>query len=96
MAKTKLYTFYMGLYGPPTRHVFKMASPAVTWMPFSNLWRTKCQRSGQVYHTHSFTKGGLLATAFRLVVSMASEACRGLWSVYGNFKMQGWQSVKAL
>ena len=50
MAKTKLYAFYMGLYGAPTRHVFKMASLAVTWMPPSNLWRTKSQRSGQVCH----------------------------------------------
>ena len=33
MAKTKLYTFYMGLYGVPIRHMFKMASLAVTWMP---------------------------------------------------------------
>ena len=41
MAKPKLYTFYMGLYGGPTRHVFKMASQAVTWMPSSNVWRTK-------------------------------------------------------
>ena len=51
MTKTKLYTFYMGLYGAPTWHVFEMASLAVTWMPSSNLWRTKSQRSGQVYHT---------------------------------------------
>ena len=50
MAKTKLYTFYMGLYGAPARHVFKMASPAVTWMLSSNLWRTKSRRSGQIYH----------------------------------------------
>ena len=50
MAKIKLYTFYMDLYGAPTRHVFKMASLTVTWMPSSNLWRTKSQRSGQVYH----------------------------------------------
>ena len=50
MAKTKLYTFYMGLYGARTRHVFKMASLAVTWMPSSNLWRTMSQRSGHVYH----------------------------------------------
>ena len=50
MAKTKLYTFYVGLYGADTRHVFKMASLTVTWMPSSNSWRTKNQRSGQVYH----------------------------------------------
>ena len=50
MAETKLYTFYMGLYGAPTRHVFKMASLAVTWMPSSNMWRTKSQRSGHIYH----------------------------------------------
>ena len=40
----------MGLYVAPTRHVFKMASLAVTWMLSSNLWCTKSQRSGQVYH----------------------------------------------
>ena len=34
MAKTKLYTF---LYGPPTKHVVKMASLVVTCMPSSNL-----------------------------------------------------------
>ena len=50
MAKTKLYTFYMGLYGAPTRHMFKMASLAVIWMLSSNLRRTKSQRSGQVDH----------------------------------------------
>ena len=50
MTKTKLYTFYMGLYGAPTRHVFKMVSLAVTWMLSSNLWCMKSQRSGQVYH----------------------------------------------
>ena len=49
MAKTKLYTFYMGVYGAPTRHVFRMASLAVTWMPSLNLWCMKSQRSGQVY-----------------------------------------------
>ena len=57
MAKTKLYTFYIGLYGVPARRVFKMASLAVSWMPSSNLWRTKSQRSGQFYH---IVKGGLL------------------------------------
>ena len=30
-------------------HLFKMASQVVTWMLSSNLWCTKCQRSGQVY-----------------------------------------------
>ena len=35
MAKTKLHIFHMGLYGVPTRHMFKMASPAVTWMSSS-------------------------------------------------------------
>ena len=30
-------------------HVFKMATPTVTWMPSSNSWRRKRQRSGQVY-----------------------------------------------
>ena len=40
----------MGLDGAPTRRMFKMASLAVTWMPSSNLWHTKSQKSGQVYH----------------------------------------------
>ena len=30
-------------------HVFKMATLTVTWMPSSNSWRRKRQRSGQVY-----------------------------------------------
>ena len=30
-------------------HVFKMATPTVTWMPSSNSWRRKRQRFGQVY-----------------------------------------------
>ena len=42
MAKTKLYTFYMSPYGAPTKHVVKMASLVVTYMPSSN--------SGQAYH----------------------------------------------
>ena len=50
MAKTKLYTFYMSPYGAPTKHVVKLASLVVTCMLFSNLKRTKRQRSGQVYH----------------------------------------------
>ena len=33
----------MGLYGAPTRHVFKLTS--------SNLSRTKSERSGKVYYT---------------------------------------------
>ena len=37
MAKTKLYTFYMSPYGPPTKHMVKMASLVVTCMPSSNL-----------------------------------------------------------
>ena len=53
MTKTKVYKTYMGLYLAPTRHVFKMALLAVTWMPSSNLWHMKSQRSGQVYHTVS-------------------------------------------
>ena len=35
--------------GPGASHVFKMATPTVTWMPSSNSWRRKRQRSGQVY-----------------------------------------------
>ena len=50
MAKTKLYTFYMSLYGAPTKRVVNMMSLVVTWMPSSNLERTKCQRSGQLHH----------------------------------------------
>ena len=37
MAKTKLYTFYMSLYGAPTKHVVKMASLVVICMPSLNL-----------------------------------------------------------
>ena len=58
MAKTKLCTFYMGLYGAPTRHVFKMASLSYMDAIFelvvheeSELWTCL---------SHSFTKGGLL------------------------------------
>ena len=51
MDKTKLYTLYMSPYGAPTKHVVKIASLIVTWMPSSNLERMKRQRSGQVYHT---------------------------------------------
>ena len=51
MAKIKLYTFYMSPYGAPTKHVVKMVSLIVTWMPSSNLERMKRERSGQVYHT---------------------------------------------
>ena len=50
IVKTKLYTFYMSLYGTPSKHVVKMASLVVTCMPSSNLKCTKYQRSGQVYH----------------------------------------------
>ena len=53
MTKTKVYKTYTGLYSAPTRHVFKMALLAVTWMPSSNLWYMKSQRSRQVYHTVS-------------------------------------------
>ena len=31
--------------------IVKMPSLVVTWMPSSNLWRTKSQRAGLVYHT---------------------------------------------
>ena len=64
MAKTKLYTIYMGLYRGPTKHMFKMAPVAVTWRPSSNLWHTKSQRSEQVYHT---AYQGRLTTISRLV-----------------------------
>ena len=50
MSKSILYTIYKGLYGAPTRHMFIMASVAVTWTLSSNLWHKKRQRSGQVYH----------------------------------------------
>ena len=49
MTKTKLYTFYISPYGAPTKHVVEMASLVVTWMPSSNLERTKRQRSGHIY-----------------------------------------------
>ena len=44
-------TFYMSLYGAPTKFMFKMASLAVTWMLSLNVEHTKDQRSGQAYHT---------------------------------------------
>ena len=50
MAKTKLYTFYMSPYGGPKKHVVKMASLVVTWMPSSNSELTKRQISGHVSH----------------------------------------------
>ena len=50
MAKTKLYIFYISPYGAATKHVVNMTSLVVTWMPSSNLERTKCQRSGHVYN----------------------------------------------
>ena len=50
MSKTKLYTFYMSPYGPPTKHVVEMASLVVTCMPSLTLKHTKHQRSGQAYH----------------------------------------------
>ena len=31
MVKTKQYTVYIALIGPSSRHVFKIASLAVTW-----------------------------------------------------------------
>ena len=40
------YILYVSLWGPPTKHVVKMASVVVTWMLSSNLERTKRQRSG--------------------------------------------------
>ena len=58
MAKTKLYTFYMGLYGAPTRHLLKLGSLAVTYAVLelvvheaSEIWTSL---------SHNFTKGGLL------------------------------------
>ena len=48
MAKTKLYTFYMSLYGAPTKHVVKMASLVVTCMPSSNLKRDRPAVPGRV------------------------------------------------
>ena len=47
MAKTKLYTFYMSPYGPPTKRVVEMASLVVTCMPSLTLKHTKHHRSGQ-------------------------------------------------
>ena len=51
MAKIKLYTFYIDIYGATTKYAFKIASlVAVTWMPSLKLCHTKSQRSEQVYH----------------------------------------------
>ena len=36
-------------FGPPrAKHVFKMASLAVFWVPSSKSWRARSQRSGQI------------------------------------------------
>ena len=59
MAKTKLYTFYMSLYGAPTKHVVKMASLVVTCMPSSKL---RVHEVSQIWTSlpYNFTKEGLL------------------------------------
>ena len=69
MAKPKLDTIYMSLYGAPTKHVVKMASLVVTCMPSSNLECTKHQRSGQVYHIPLLRKAYYSS---QLVVCVAS------------------------
>ena len=66
MAKRKLYTFYVALYGAPRRHVFEVASLAVAWIPSSNLWEMTSQRSGQVDHI------GRSTAALRLEVCVVS------------------------
>ena len=43
-------------------HMLKMASQAVIWMPSSNMWCMKSQRSGQIFYH------GRLTTAPRLAV----------------------------
>ena len=51
MAKTKLYTIYVVLYGGMC---IKMMPQAATCMPSSNLWCNKGERSGQVGVHHIF------------------------------------------
>ena len=63
MAKTKLYTFNMSLYGAPTKQVVKMASLVVMLMPSSNLNLDKFTKS---YNKRKPT------TASRLVVFVYS------------------------
>ena len=76
MAKTKLYTVYMGLYGAPTRHVFKIASLAVSWMLSLNLWRTKSQKSGQIYRTVLPRKAYYSSTCMSAINKRHDQAMR--------------------
>ena len=59
MAETKLYTFYMGLYGAPTRHVFQICIPG-SYM--DAIFEPVSHEESEIWTrlSHSFTKGGLL------------------------------------
>ena len=46
-----IYIFlYIKFARTSARHVFKMASLAVFWVPSSKSWRAQSQRSGQICH----------------------------------------------
>ena len=51
-------------------HVFKMATPTVTWMPSSNSWRRKRQRSGQVYSVVLSSKAYYSSQVSRVCVAI--------------------------
>ena len=64
-------------------HLFKMASPVVTWMLSSNLWCTKCQISGQVYHIVSirtFYGGSQVSTVCVVSVYKSRNVSTKKWT----------------
>ena len=56
--------------GGGASHVFKMATPTVTWMPSSNSWRRKRQRSGQVYSVVLSSKAYYSSQVSRVCVAI--------------------------
>ena len=60
MGKTKLYTFYMSLYGPPTNHVVKMASLHGSYV--DAVFELRMHEASEIWTSlpHTFTKKGLL------------------------------------
>ena len=60
MAKTKLYTFYMGLYGAPTRHVRVQNDVYGSYM--DAVFELLAHEESEIWTSlpHSFTKEGLL------------------------------------
>ena len=59
MAKTKLYIFYMSLYGAPTKHVVTMA---VSGSYMHAVFELKAHKASEIWTSlpHTFTKEGLL------------------------------------